>query len=249
MTKAELSEMIGILDEIRKLDANQTYLQLEMLRDDLQKRYLDEYDNLEKVYRTAWDEAVKRRLEGITLIGANMVKDFNTFKTTWKARAKTCALKIYFGQMRVGPEFQGALNNEQNTILGFPKDDVVGKQISVVSGSITNKTILPDQIPVQIFYLASEQKWIAANNRGYTAYCRAKVQPLRLWPRKPESAETKRLKEKEGTGDTGTFTYPAQLPDRLGDNPRTLPSLEMPVTTGPNTWVVQEIIKVPSTFN
>jgi hypothetical protein len=54
------------------------------------------------------------------------------------------------------------------------------------------------------------------------------------------------LGEVESQGTIGTFTYPDGYGGtRLGTRPRTLPSWEMPVTTGPNTWTIQEVVVVP----
>jgi hypothetical protein len=247
MKKTHLDAMIRELKKVIATDTQHPSQQLDMLLADLEAQYLGKYDNLDNPYLKAWDEAVLRRLQGMTTVSATMLSSFTQFKLAWRDKTQGCLLKIYFGQMRVGPDFQGSLTTNQQNIVGFPQNQVVGRQLTVVSGSIGNGTILPDQIPVQIFY--SGQKWIAVNNRGYAAYCRAGVPPLRLWPRPPETAESNRLSDEEGKGDIGTFTYPPQLGARLSQSPRKLPSLEMPVTTGPNTWVVQEIITVPQTFN
>jgi hypothetical protein len=117
-----------------------------------------------------------------------------------------------------------------------------------VGALIQNGDILPDQIPIQIFWAAGAQCWVAANNRAYTAYCHAGIQPLRMVPRVPTQDELNRLGEVEGQGQIPDFQY-QQGVGHLTVQPRTLPSLQMAVTTGPNTWVVTRVVTVPHGFN
>jgi hypothetical protein len=148
--------------------------------------------------------------------------------------------RIYFGQMRIGPDFQGSQSDIQTKIVGLP--DVVGRPLDVISGSIRDSSIDNASIPVQIFY--SDQKWIAANNRGYATHCMAGKRPLRVWPRTADQAELNRLEEVEGKEQIPKLTYQANV-THLSVKPRTLPSEEIPITSGPNTWEVTRIVKVP----
>jgi len=249
VAKRELTDLVKKLDEL--CGKNGVPQQIELLREDATKHYLQKYDSLGSLYRTAWDEVITRRLSGMDLAGP-FATDISTLKFSWKSQAKSTGLKIHFGQMRVGPDFQGSKTTDQVAVMGFPDDLIIGKSIRVVSGSITGGNIRPDHVPVQIFYSVEHERWVAANNRGYTAHCRAGVAPLRIWPREATQDELNRLKETEGgtAGDKrlGPFTYTSGVA-HLNAHPRTLPSLEMPITNGPNTWEVIEVVQVPSTFS
>ena len=148
--------------------------------------------------------------------------------------------------MRVGPDFQGALTVNQTQVVGFPQDLVVGRPLQVVAAQLQQGNILPDQIPLQIFY--DKKKWIAANNRCLTAHCLAGVRPLRIIPRLPDQVEINRLSEVEGQGEINDLQYqPGAIP-RLIQQPRTLPSNQMPITAGPNTWDVTQVATIPTAW-
>jgi hypothetical protein len=83
------------------------------------------------------------------------------------------------------------------------------------------------------------------NNRGHAVHCLAGVTPLRLYPRFPEQVEINRLKDQEGKGDIPNFTYDPTLTTRLANRPHTVPSTQIPITDGPNSWVVRAIATVP----
>jgi hypothetical protein len=247
MTLEELHKSIDELNSIRSSLKPRKILQIEMLWQDLNDHYLTPYKDLPNHCRKAFDEAVKRRLAGFLPMPTSERASFSKFVADWGTRASSVSLQIHFGQMRVGPDFQGQAggNVHQQAVVGLP-DELVGRPLTVVSGSIHAQTILPDQMPIHIFWAQRLQKWICANNRGYTAFCRAGVRPLRLIPREGTTDEINRLSEQEGVGNIGTFTYPPGYGGaHLGAHPRVLPSWEMPITTGPNTWVVQEVITVP----
>jgi hypothetical protein len=240
MTLQELNEMLGSLGELMELGRPHRYLQLRMLDADIRAHYLAPFADLGRVYREAWDQAVLNRLDGMRLPGA-MQREFAIFRHAWRARMVGTNLRLHFGQMRVGPNFQGAQNVHQARILGFP-DDIVGRPLQVVAGEINNGDILGDQIPLQIFN--HNNRWIAANNRCLTTYCLAGVRPLRLIPRLPEQLEINRLGEVEGQGQILSFGYNVGVP-LLAVYPRALPSNQMPVTTGPNTWTVERVATIP----
>jgi hypothetical protein len=217
--------------------------QLDMLYQDINDHYLGGFDELPDGYRNAWDEAVARRLLAITVAPAVRTA-FEQFKLAWRSAGHTAQLRILFGQMRVGPDFQGAMNEGQNTVVGMP--DVVGRPIVVVSGLIQQGAISPDQFPVHIFYSQRHQRWVTINNRGYSAFCHAGVRPLRLLPTPPSQAELNRLNDVEGQGMIGNMQYAQGFTGpNLDVRPRTLPSDQMPVTDGPNSWIIQRVIEVP----
>ncbi|CAI8825982.1 hypothetical protein [Methylocaldum szegediense] len=240
MTLVELNEMLRKLDELMEMGKPHRYLQLRMLSADIRNHYLAAHQDLNRIYRDAWDQAVLNRLDGMTMPTA-MQREFLNFRHQWRARTRNANLRIYFGQMRVGPDFQGAQNIHQGAIVGFPQH-IVGRPLVVVAGELNQGDILGDQIPLQIFY--HNNKWIAANNRCYTTHCLAGVRPLRIIPRLPEQLEINRLAEVEGQNGVGNFTYQPGVP-HLAQNPRRLPSDQMPITQGQNSWVVQQVATVP----
>lgn len=247
MNLNEVQQWLGDLDDLREFAKPRRILQLEMLSADL-AQYVGDFANLNNRYRTAWEESVRRRLEGIERIPTDLQRTFFALRHRWAGAARRCGLRLLFGQMRVGPDFQGALNVNQQQLVGFPEKDVIARPIVNVGGLIQDGDILPDQIPIQIFWAPNDQRWIAANNRGYTAYCFAQVQPLRLIARLPQQLELNRLGEVEGEGNIQDFNYQVGV-THLRVHPRTLPSDQMPVTTGPNTWTVTRVVSVPQTFN
>ncbi|MFN9211861.1 MAG: hypothetical protein ACK6DI_13470, partial [Betaproteobacteria bacterium] len=209
------------------------------LDEDIRRHYHARFSDLNGVYRGAWDQAVLNRLDAMQLPGA-MRREFAMFRHALRARMAGANLKLHFGQMRVSPNFQGAQNVNQQ-VIGFP-DQIIGSNLQIVAGDIRNGNILGDQIPLQIFY--KDNKWIAANNRCLTAYCFALVRPLRLIPRLPDQLEINRLYEKDGRGDISNFSYLPAV-SHLKKSPRTLPSDQMPVITGPATWIVQSVATIP----
>jgi hypothetical protein len=247
MTRDQLLLSIGELDELRKDLKPSKDLQVEMLWQDLNDHYLTPYNGLPSVCRKAFDQIVRDRLDAFIPLPTTVRKAFAELVRKWKERAATASVNVHFGQMRVGPDFQGQQgggNVNQQAVVGLP-DEIIGRPIAQVSGMIRAEDILPDQMPISIFW-APSQRWICANNRGYTAYCKANVRPRRLIPRVASQDELNRLGEVESQGTIGTFTYPDGYGGtRLGTRPRTLPSWEMPVTTGPNTWTIQEVVVVP----
>lgn len=241
MTLADLEEMLERLAVLMDMGKPRRYLQLVMLDADIREHYLAPYQGLSRVYRDAWDQAVLNRLDAIAIPGV-LQREFLSIRHAWRARMVGVNLRIHFGQMRVGPDFQGAQNVHQAAIVGFP-DGIVGRPLQVVAGELTQGDILADQVPLQIFH--HDNRWIAANNRCYTAHCLAGVRPLRLIPRLPIQLEINRLAEVEGQGGVGTFHYQPLCVARLAVDPRTLPSHQMPVTLGPNSWDITQVATAP----
>jgi hypothetical protein len=249
MTTQELEASIQDLKDIRNkaAEGHHTVDEVERLIYDLDKYYKDEYENLPKACRNAFDEIVTRRIAAFPALGNADTVLLNKFKANWKSRAKSASLKIHFGQMRVGPDFQGQQgggNVAQQDIVGFPAG-IIGRAINAVQGDIHAGVVMQDQIPVFIFWWDKKQHWVCANNRGYTAHCKASKWPSRLIPRVASQDEINRLSEKKIVGQGG-FTYADGYPGaRLREAERTLPSTEMPITTGPNTWVIEDVVEVP----
>ncbi len=143
--------------------------------------------------------------------------------------------------MRVGMSFQASLSIGQQQTIGLP--DLNGKLIAEIAGEINSKSMPPDQIPISIFFAGG--RWITINNRGYTAYALANVRPLRLFPSKPSQDELNRLRDEEGKGEIKDFKRNGH---KLA-KPRKLPSSQMPVTAGPNSWDVQYVVNLPQAWD
>lgn len=249
MTLQELEASIADLKAIKNKAAenHHTIDEIQRLIFDLEKYYKDQYGDLPKVCRNAFDEVVTRRINAFPALANADLTLLNAFKSKWRSRAKSASIRVYFGQMRVGPDFQGQQgggNVEQQEIEGFPAA-IIGRPINAVQGDIHGGQVKPDQLPVFIFWADKQQKWICANNRGFTAHCKASKWPSRLIPRVGTQDEINRLAEKKTVGPGG-FTYAeGYTGPRLNGVERTLPSSEMPITTGPNTWIVQDVVNVP----
>jgi hypothetical protein len=230
MTKEELMKFLEAMNGIKDDEG------VKPIYDDTLNFYYPNLNNLSVDCKQVWDISLFLRLQA-----AKTTLDTNYEKAkAYVPKPGGGIPRIYFGQMRIGPDFQGSQSDIQTKIVGLP--DLVGSPLDVISGLIRDNDIDNASIPVQIFY--SDQKWIAANNRGYATHCMAGKKPLRVWPHTADQAELNRLKEVEGKGEIPTFTYQANV-GHLAVKPRTLPSEEIPITSGPNTWVVARVVKVP----
>jgi hypothetical protein len=200
---------------------------------------------LPDAYIVVWDASIIARLRAIRPAGK--VTSFDE-PVAWVPKPLGAEIPdILFGQLRIGAEFQGSATVNQQAIAGFPEKKVVGRPLNVVAGMMGNEAdseIGPDEIPIQIFRDETSRRWIAANNRGYATHCLAGLKPLRVWPRKPDQMELNRLKEVENAGDAKKFTYDAKVAKPLAAKPHALPSRQIPITAGPNSWVVMAIAEV-----
>ncbi len=237
MKKSKLEALIKIL---KGYEDTQNYenqaakavatAQVERLISDLENQYLAKYDELSNAYRGAWDEAVKSRLD--VNLNPTLNHNLRKFRLAWINDAKfTGIAHIHFGQMRIAANFANAANVAQQA-LGV--DQLAGRTLAEVATDIQNGVIARDEIPVQIFLHGNV--WVAINNRGFACHCIANVRPLRLFPRDPEAVESNRLTEA-----APAFTY-ANGVAHLTQNPRTLPSKEMPITAGPNSVHVSRVV-------
>ncbi len=240
MTEQQLEALI---EKIGSYD----HVDMQSLGEDLLYRYLSNYRKLSRPCKRAWEESASRRLASI--VGRYPADRARLQQLAGEVRAATSptGLRIWFGQMRVGANFQGSTSQDQETIPDFPTDDVVGRPVNVVAGSLTEGEIRPDQIPVQVFWSAQHNVWVAVNNRGYAAHCEAKVQPLRIWPREPTQKESNRLSE---TIDYGSVSYaPGFTGHKRGTGSRELPSEEILVTNMDSLpFDVLRIVEVPATW-
>jgi hypothetical protein len=216
--------------------------QLEWLRDDLNIvcRNQITQGGIPGPHKQAWYRITLDRLASIH-VPTRIQATVNALKLSIRSTSSGTSLRLYFGQMRIAGNFQVPNVNQQN-IAGFPQD-LANASLYAVLQRLRDGTYLSDQIPIRIFWHAPANRWIVANNRGFTAHCLAQVRPLRLWPTQflPNDIEITRLTEIEGHNGIPTFTgY------RGGEvNPRRLPSQHMFITPGPNSAQIQEVATVP----
>lgn len=198
--------------------------------------------SLPEEYIVVWDFSIITRLYALR----HGFPNFNE-PTAWVPKPLGAAMpRILFGQLRIKHEFQASLTGNQQAIVGFSYEKIVARPLKVVAnmlGSKNDSEIGLDDIPVQIFYVPKNKCWVAANNRGYAVHCLANVSPLRVWPLPPHAVELNRLEEMESAPK---FTYESTVIKRLDKKPHSLPSSQIPITAGPNSWVVSEVAEVPN---
>jgi hypothetical protein len=241
-----LKQIDSVLDVLEKY---KSHPKIVALISDINTYYrpLVERNSLPRDYVVVWDASIIARLSAMTPTGT--VRNFDE-PIAWIPKPLGAAVpRILFGQLRIASSFQGSKTVNQTEIVGFPADKIVGRPLEVVAGMMRpaeNKEVDVDAIPVQIFFHEKSNSWVAANNRGYAVHCLAGCLPLRLIPRLPEQLELNRLKEVENEGDAKRFTYETKPPKRLKNRPHSLPSEQIPITAGPNSWDVTQIAEVPS---
>ncbi|MGY3230492.1 hypothetical protein ACVWWJ_001976 [Luteibacter sp. HA06] len=222
------------------------------------KKYSVEYDQIVafgKRYIEAWDLVIYARLKA-------MVKAFDTGKRVavdetdaskgkvtfddllqrWgrNVSSRTDIGLIRFGQKRVASTFAESRTGDQNQTLGVPL--INGRPLRVVASEFQERGLGIDRNPLKIFYHEPHNCWVAANNRSYAAHCMAGTRPLRLWPGEADDGERRRLTETLTSGDV-KLTAGVRV-----TLPRSLPSLEMPITNGQQDLMVTDVVTVPPTF-
>ncbi|UVH56375.1 hypothetical protein NWF24_26550 [Variovorax paradoxus] len=245
MNTDKLDDYLNLLDTtISNLMPSPARNRLEWLRHDLATFAIDTLAT--NLYRRAWARIVLDRLEAITL-PPNMHATFVQTKLELRAFSKGEPLRPLFGQQRIAPGFQ-TFNINQEQLPGFP-GDLANSTLATVQTRIQQGTYSPDQIPIRIFLHGVQQKWIAANNRGYTAHCLAGVRPLRMLPTifEPTDIEITRLQEVEGENGIGPWT------GMRGNepNPRRLPSERMfvvPIVNAAGSGAITSVASVPVNF-
>jgi hypothetical protein len=261
MNKDEIKMMCEKLDVVvdKLALGSQGRKKLAQLTDDIRQWYVADFDGLDRRYRAAWEEIIRRRI-----MDAEQHVPGKERQAVVMQRMRLSGrvyLKIYFGQIRAGRNFQGAMTVEQQGTAGFPQEEVVGKMVDTVAGKI-GESIAASDMPVEIFWWSGpatagdhrvdgrpREGWIATNNRGYAAHCLAGVMPLRLRPRPPSREVVNRLGEVEGEQAVGRLTFDSVTGvQRESGAVRRLPSAELPLTDGPQSWHVQKLASVPSYF-
>lgn len=187
-----------------------------------------------------WEDMFRRRLSTLNisfpgLIPGHHNTTLNELVFKWRAESKALSVKVHFGQMRIGPNFAVANVNQPQRV-----QNLAGTLVLAATGAQLGQG---HGWPIRVFW--HKNIWVAQNNRGFAAHCNANIQPLRLIPITPEAADTNRLLEVEGQSNIPFMTYEPNVPHLLDPAPRRLPSLEMPITNGPNTWIIQNIVRNP----
>jgi len=214
---------------------------LARLYHDVLNHYYMQYAALSDQAKRVWDTSINLRLKNIDVPQKVFSSQISSIKQMFSGY--TTYPDIRFGQIRVGPTFQGAANVNQQAMVGMP--NVQGQGILAYGRASLNNVANSDILPVAIFWNDDAGCWIAANNRGFAAHCAGGIRPLRLLPREPEQAETNRLAEVEGQGNIPDLAYNPGVVHRLNQRPHRLPSLQMPITTGPNTWTIEAVVDRP----
>jgi len=230
---------------------------VDLIVQDIQK-YFDEYEEIVgfgKRYVEAWDLVIYARLKAMVKPSdpAKRVprdkKDdekgkvsFEELMQRWgrNVSSRSDIGLIQFGQKRVASTFAESRTTDQDQTLGVPV--INGRPLRVVAAQFQERGLGIDRNPLKIFYHEPGNCWVAANNRSYAAHCMAGTRPLRLWPGKADDGELKRLRE-ELTAAEVKLTAGVRV-----TLPRTLPSLEMPITNGQQDLMITDVVTVPQTF-
>lgn len=236
-----LNECVSKLDDAIGLLKPSRVRQLEWLRYDLHVVCREQITSrrLPRSHQPAWYRVTLDRLAAIQ-VPTRVRGPIDSIQIFLRQESSGASLSLKFGQMRIAGAFQ-VPNVNQQRIAGFP-DDMAGSDLATVANRIQSGSYLPDQVPIRIFWHSFSNRWVVANNRGFTAHCIANVRPLRLWPTAfyPHDIEVTRLAEVEGLGGVPDFIGP-----RLGEPvPRRLPSDRMFVTPVENQ--IARVVQVPS---
>jgi hypothetical protein len=254
----ELNKLDKLIREVKLMLSKDDTPEMVRLLYDLEEApysYKKQYETLDGIQLAAFDHALWQRIAAFPKLvekGDKAAAAMREFKMNWSAREKVEKLTIYFGQIQVAPTFQESQTVEKADIKGLP--EIVGKAINEVQGSIHGGQILCDQIPIQIFWLNDKQKWVTCNNRGYTAHCKAKVRPMRIIPVRPKPDDLNRLRDtatvpgevKLADGTISPLKYASETLPRAEERKRTLPSLEMLITS---SGEILDVVKVPKEWN
>ena len=205
-----------------------------------------------QVYQDAWDSLLYARIKKLCFMTIasktlNSIAEVRTMLSTWQYERVFPYGDLNFGQIRVGPNFAGEHDRTPARLQGLG-----GSQISMTS---FYRLFEGNGWPISIFHNGAV--WVALNNRGLLVHCIRDVKPLRLIPRLATVDETNRLNERENHGTIPLLTYEAGFAHGLRLNvhkhsprqDRTLPSRQMPITDGPNSWVIKSVVTIPANWN
>jgi len=237
----DIKQAEKFLEVVEKMRKNNP--KVEALYADVLNVYYPKVQTLPAEYLEVWDASLIARLRHLSGVSVEASKVERAVAYVPKYSGAPVP-PILFGQLRIGRDFQGSATSDQQAIVGFPSDKVVGRPLIVVAGMMNKNELGADEIPVQVFRHAVSKTWVAVNNRGYATHCMAGLKPLRIWPRLPDQMEINRLDEVEGKDHARFFTYASGV-EHLAKKPHTLPSLQIPITDGPNSWNVTAVVTVP----
>lgn len=231
---------------------------VDLIVEDLNTQYIARYDEIAtfgKRYIEAWDLVIYARLKAMKKAfdtskrvdrdNNDLKKGAPTFDDLLQRWGRNVSSRsdiglIQFGQKRIASTFAESRTAGQDDTVGVPL--INSRPLRVVAAEFQERGLGIDRNALKIFYYETSNCWIAANNRSYAAHCMAGNRPLRLWPGKPDDGELKRLRETLTSNDV-KLTAGVHL-----TFPRTVPSLEIPITNGQQDLLVTDVVRVPPTF-
>lgn len=220
-----LQEIDALCEKIEALGLGDAYLA--RIVGDLRNVYRAQHGSLPASCRKAWDSSILSRLEWVQ--GRTGSSGLQQVSNWLKSRVSIVSLTpILFGQMRIASTFAGQTVNTPHGIAD--------RRLVDVANAMRAGTLDSDLLPVQIAPRQGGAGWVAINNRGYATYSLAGIVPLRLFPRKMTVDESNRLRQA-----APDFTFEDGV--RLTQDPRRLPSVEMPITAGVNDLRVEQVVQ------
>ena len=242
-----IDDLVNAFGEIYQTDKS---LVISTMHEDLLASY-KKNESLSLGEREVWASYIIRRLRkmlDLKTMGTSFDKQRPTLwrlYNHWKSQTLMTVPTLHFGQMRISSKTQSA--NVYQTVY---QQGLANQNINEITAKELENGLVWE---IHIFQHAGT--WISANNRGLAVHCRNKIAPLRVFPRTATTDETNRLAEVEGQGAVGNLTYTKDMPDagRLAAHrakaKRDLPSTEIPVTDGPNSWIITEVISTPTQWS
>lgn len=148
------------------------------------------WDALDQVYKQAWYDEIRRRLRGreLNLLNSKAIGDETRFILKKAALHGGSAMPsaLYFSQFKCNSCFQSAYDNSPPWIAGNPILEVAKQLKDDVGKSVDFR--------ISVSWIG--RRWIAWNNRGFTAHCLANAMPARIVPNPaPSVDERSRLGE------------------------------------------------------
>jgi hypothetical protein len=238
VTKDNLEKIYNDLTKLAtKLDGAEKE-SVQCLADDILNLYYLVYDSFSAaLYRNAWDTVICDRLDWMNTKYADgnpqgryakASATIQGFKETNQATAMT---PIRFGQLRI------AANFAQAETIYTPKG-VAGQSIESMGAKLQSGGSARDLLMVKVF--RQNEVWVAINNRALACHSVAGLRPVRIVPQDPSADELNRLNE---TYTEWTYTEAMKATKERVPNDRTLPSEIIPITDGPNTYLVTRIVR------
>lgn len=154
------------------------------------KNDISQWDALTSTYRQAWFDEIKRRVRGreLCLLKNKDICDEARFALKKAALHGGSAMPslLLFSQFKCNIHFQAAYDDSPKWIAR----ESIGK----VAEKLRQNNSLSVDFRISVSWIG--RRWIAWNNRGFTAHCLANVMPMRIVPNPaPSVDERSRLGE------------------------------------------------------